>query len=173
MRHYFYLVKAINAQGTGLASNELDLSSELLATDDVATTPENQAVVINVLANDCGLSPLTVTAVSTPGHGTAVKNADSTVTYTPANGYFGVDSFTYTVRNNVGATAIRAVNVNVNALCPLINTGSFLDDFESGAPGWTVDTPINNIPASQTWTVVPDPSGPQSHRAPSAATRPL
>jgi hypothetical protein len=158
VRHYFYVVKAINAQGTGLVSNEVDLSSELLAADDAATTPENQAVIINVLANDCGLSPLTVTAVSTPGHGTAVKNADNTVTYTPANGYFGVDTFTYTVRNSPGATATRTVNVNVNAPCALINTGSFLDNFETGAPGWTVETPLNETPASHAWTVVPDES---------------
>jgi hypothetical protein len=158
MRHYFYVVKAINARGIGVASAEVDLSSDLLAADDAATTPENQAVVINVLANDCGLSPLTVTAVSTPGHGTAINNGNGTVTYTPANGYFGVDAFTYTVRNGPGATATRTVNLMVNPLCSLINTGSFLDDFESGAPGWTVETPINKTAASHTWMVVPDQS---------------
>jgi Bacterial Ig domain len=100
---------------------------------------------------------LTVTAVSVPGHGTASINPDNTVTYTPANGFFGLDTFTYTVRNSPGATATRNVSVNVNALCAIINTGSFLDDFESGAPGWTVDTPKNNTGASSpTWSVVPD-----------------
>jgi hypothetical protein len=48
------------------------------------------------------------------------------------------------------------VNVNVTAPCALINTGSFIDNFESGAPGWTVQTPRNNIPASHAWMVVPD-----------------
>ena len=157
-RHYFYAVKAINAQGTGLASNEVDLSSELLASDDFATTTENQSVVVNVVANDCGLPPLTVTAVGTPGHGTAVNNNNGTVTYTPANGYFGVDAFTYTVANSSAATATRTVNINVNAPCALVNTGSFLDTFESGAPGWTVETPINKVPASHAWMIVPDPS---------------
>jgi hypothetical protein len=42
-------------------------------------------------------------------------------------------------------------------LCALVDTGSFLDDFESGAPGWTVTTTRNNTRASATWTVVPDP----------------
>jgi hypothetical protein len=158
VRHYFYVIKAINSQGAGVSSPEIDLSSDLLASDDTATTPENQAVVVNVLANDCGLAPLTVTAVSTPGHGTASINADGTVTYTPANSYFGVDSFTYTVRNGSGATATKTVNLTVNALCSLVNTGSFLDDFESGAPGWTVETPRNNIPASHAWMLLPDPS---------------
>jgi hypothetical protein len=158
VRHYFYVVKAINSQGAGVSSNELDLSSELLASDDSAATPENQPVVINVLTNDCGTAPLIVTAVSPPAHGSAVINGGSTVTYTPANGYFGPDSFTYTVSNGSGAMATRTVSVSVNALCSLVNTGSFLDDFESGAPGWTVETPKNNIPASHSWMVLPDPS---------------
>ena len=158
VRHYFYMVKAINAQGIGLQSNEVDLSSELLAFDDVAATQENQAVTINVLANDCGLPALSVTSVGAPGHGTANNNGNGTVTYTPANAFFGLDSFTYTVRNGLGATATRTVRVTVNPLCALLATGSFSDDLESGAPGWTMETAANNIPASATWTAIVDPS---------------
>ena len=37
-------------------------------------------------------------------------------------------------------------------------TGTFLDDFEPAAePGWTVDTAVNDSPASSPWTLVPDP----------------
>ena len=157
IQHYFYQVKAINARGAGVASNEIDLSSALLASDDAVTTPENQAIIVNVLANDCGIAPLTVTTVTAPAHGTAVINAGSTVTYTPANGYFGPDSFTYTVSNGSGATATKTVNISVNAICSLVGTGSYLDDFESNAPGWTVETPKNNIPASHAWMLVADP----------------
>jgi hypothetical protein len=156
--HYFYVVKAINGQGTGPISNEIDMSSELLPYDDTAVTQENTPVVINVLANDCGTPPLTVTSVSTPLHGVVNNNGNGTVTYTPPNGFFGPDSFTYTVQNGLGATATRTVHVTVNALCALINTSSFSDNFESGAPGWTVDTAVNNIPASHPWMIVPDPS---------------
>jgi hypothetical protein len=156
--HYFYVVKAINGQGTGPISNEIDMSSELLPYDDTAVTQENTPVVINVLANDCGTPPLTVTSVSTPLHGVVNNNGNGTVTYTPPNGYFGPDTFTYTVRNGLGTTATRTVRVTVNALCALVNTGSFSDDFESGAPGWTMQTAVNNIPASHTWMIVPDPS---------------
>jgi hypothetical protein len=115
-------------------------------------------VVINVLANDCGTPPLTVTAVSTPAHGVVNININGTVTYTPPNGYFGPDTFTYTVRNGLGATATRTVKVSVNALCALINIGSFNDNFESGAPGWIMQTAANNVPASHTWMIVADPS---------------
>ncbi len=157
-RHYFYVVKAINSQGIGPISNEIDMSSELLAYDDAATTQENTPAVINVLANDCGTPPLTVTAVSTPLHGVVNNNGNGTVTYSPPNGYFGPDSFTYTVRNGLGTTATRTVNVTVYALCALISTGSFSDNFESGAPGWTIQTAANSVPASHPWMIVPDPS---------------
>jgi hypothetical protein len=50
------------------------------------------------------------------------------------------------------------VRVTVNALCALTNTGGYLDNFESGAPGWTVQTPVNNVPASHAWITVPDPA---------------
>jgi hypothetical protein len=158
VRHYFYVVKAINGQGLGVQSNEINMSSELLAYDDVATTQESQPVVISVLANDCGSPPLSVTSVGTPSHGTATNNPDGTVTYTPAASFFGRDSFTYTVSNGLGATATRTVRLTVNALCALAHSGSFLDNFESGAPGWTVETPVNKIPASHAWMVVPDSS---------------
>ena len=157
--HYFYVVKAVNAKGTGLQSNELDLSVDAVAADDVAVTAEDNPVVINVLANDCGSAPLTVTSVTAPGHGTANINGDSTVTYSPATGFFGFDSFTYALRNGQGLTATAKVRVTVTPVCSLLATGSFNDDFESGAPGWTVDTAANNLgPASATWNVMTDPN---------------
>src|SRR5438132_5813329 len=52
----------------------------------------------------------------------------------------------------------RTVNVTVYAISPLVNTGSFSDNFESGAPGWTVQTAANTVPASHPWMIVPDPS---------------
>jgi hypothetical protein len=157
--HYFYVVKAVNGQGIGLQSNEANMSSELIPSDDVAATFETQWVIISVLANDCGVPPLTVTAVSAPSHGTANNNNDGTVTYTPAPSFFGTDSFTYTVRNGLGATAVRTVRVTVSPLCPPVASGIFSDPFDPMAtPGWFVDTAANNVPASVTWTVTPDPN---------------
>ena len=69
-----------------------------VANNDSASTAPNTPVTVNVLANDTDPDndPLTVTGASTPAHGTAVVNADNTVTYTPTAGYSGPDSFTYT-----------------------------------------------------------------------------
>ncbi|MFJ9691539.1 Ig-like domain-containing protein [Kitasatospora sp. NPDC101183] len=58
---------------------------------------------------------LTLTAVSTPGNGTATI-ADGKVRYTAAEGFTGCDTFTYTVRDDLGRTATGTVNIAVAAL---------------------------------------------------------
>src|SRR6266446_8507584 len=161
--HYFYEVRAINAIGTGPLSIEADLNQPVpVAADDAVTTTENQAAIISVLANDFdgGAGPLTVTSVSAPSHGAASNNADSTVTYTPATSFFGLDSFTYTFRNARGLTSTGTVIVTVNAACAVSATGSFNDTLEPAAnPGWTMNTAINNLgPASPTWSLINDPN---------------
>jgi hypothetical protein len=54
-----------------------------------------------------------VVAVTQPGNGTVVINADNTVTYTPNAGFRGEDRFTYTVDNGHGKTATATVTVTV------------------------------------------------------------
>ena len=70
------------------------------AVDDTATTKAGAAVTTTVRANDTTASgqPLGVPAVTTgPAHGTAAVNADGTITYVPAAGFSGTDSYTYRV----------------------------------------------------------------------------
>src|SRR5262249_6321252 len=57
--------------------------------------------------------PLTVSATGPAGHGTVVKNSDGTLTYTPAAGYVGADSFTYTVADGKGGSATATVSLTV------------------------------------------------------------
>ena len=60
-----------------------------VANNDSASTPQNTAVTVSVLANDTDPDNdlLTVTGASVPAHGTAVVNGGATITYTPASGY--------------------------------------------------------------------------------------
>ncbi len=80
--------------------------------NDAATTNEDTAVTISVLANDSFQGTPVVTAVTQGAHGTVVNNGDGTVTYTPDSGWSGTDSYTYTVTSG-GVTETATVNVTV------------------------------------------------------------
>ena len=79
-----------------------------VANDDAASTNTDTAVNIDVLANDTDANgdPLTITASDSPtaNGGTTVINdggtpadpTDDTIDYTPAAGFAGSDTFTYT-----------------------------------------------------------------------------
>jgi hypothetical protein len=104
-------------------------------TDDVATTPEDTAVVISVLANDTFEGFPVVTSTSAPAHGTAVINAGTTVTYNPVADWNGIDSFTYTVTSPAGITEWATVTVTVTPVNdPPVNT---IPPVISGIPALT------------------------------------
>src|SRR5690606_1541153 len=88
-----------------------------IAVDDNATTNENTPVTIVVTGNDSDPfgAALSVVSLTQPSNGTAVVSGPSIV-YTPAAGFIGVDTFTYTIEGTEGtATATVTVTVlNVN-----------------------------------------------------------
>ncbi len=89
------------------------------ARDDMVITLQDTPVEINVLTNDSdpdgSLNPASVTVMSGPGHGaTAVDATNGQITYTPAPGYVGSDTFTYQVCDNGGACSIGLVTVAIS-----------------------------------------------------------
>lgn len=84
------------------------------ATADAATTSEDTAVTVAVLANDTGTG-LTIPSVTTPGDGTARINTDRTITYTPDPGFAGTDAFNYTIRDGSARTDSAAVTITVRS----------------------------------------------------------
>jgi Ca2+-binding RTX toxin-like protein len=111
-----------------------------VAGDDSSTTLKSQPRAINVLANDTDsngtLDATTVTIVDNPAHGTvSVNPTTGVVTYTPTAGYFGPDSFTYTVKDNNGLPSAPAT-VTLDVVETFELTGG--DDVFSGdSLGWT------------------------------------
>ncbi|MBY0286385.1 MAG: tandem-95 repeat protein, partial [Mycobacteriaceae bacterium] len=89
-----------------------------VAGNDSATTNEDTAVTINVLANDSDIdgNSLTTAVVADPAHGTVVHNADGSFTYTPAADYTGPDSFTYRVYDGTTNSNTATVSITVNAV---------------------------------------------------------
>jgi hypothetical protein len=90
----------------------LDAAAAVTLVADVATTPEDQPVEINVLDNDVG-QQLEVTGVDNVVNGTATINADGTITFTPDADFHGLATFDYTAENLFGAEASASVAVAV------------------------------------------------------------
>jgi hypothetical protein len=93
------------------------------AVNDSASVNEDSSVDIAVLANDIDVElpapshptspPYAVSIVSGPARGTAVVNADGTITYTPVADYFGSDSFTYKVSEGALDSNTATVTISV------------------------------------------------------------
>ncbi|HUP29881.1 MAG TPA: putative Ig domain-containing protein, partial [Usitatibacter sp.] len=64
-----------------------------------------------------------VTIVTLPEHG-LVSVQGNIATYTPAVGYSGDDSFTYTASNPAGTTAVATVRISIGGLVPVANAAA-------------------------------------------------
>ena len=106
------------------------------AGDDSATTDQDTEVDIDLLNNDSDVDEdsLSISQLNQPSNGSVVDNGDGTVTYTPDAGFFGVDTFTYTVSDG-SLTDTATVDVTVN------ETGD--DTIEVGFSG--IATGVNHV----------------------------
>ncbi|MEU0499035.1 Ig-like domain-containing protein, partial [Mycobacterium sp. NPDC006124] len=83
--------------------------------DTLAALQGSGPTSVDVLRNDTDVDTgqtLTVTGTSTAAHGTVVFTGTNVV-YTPTANYAGTDSFTYTVGDGQGGTAVGTVAVTV------------------------------------------------------------
>ncbi|MEQ3655087.1 MAG: Ig-like domain-containing protein, partial [Dokdonia sp.] len=117
-----YTVTITNPDGstsTEMATVVVTVLPKADVQNDVADTPEDTAVNIDILPNDdfsgvYGVDYET-TAVSDPANGTVTINPDGTVDYTPGFNFNGTDSFDYTVTvtNADGSTETETASVVV------------------------------------------------------------
>lgn len=92
------------------------LAAEFLLQNDTQSTPQGQAVVVSVLANDTGTG-MEITAVGNATNGTtSISGGGTTVTYSPAPLFVGEDSFLYTVTDDFGQVATARCFVVVTAV---------------------------------------------------------
>lgn len=108
--------------------------------DDEATTNEDTAVTVPVLSNDFDPDghPLTVVSVTQPAHGSASVVAGG-VEYTPAQDYWGTDSFTYVVDDGNGGSDTVAVSMTV---APVNDPPVASDDASSTSEDAAVTVPV-------------------------------
>ena len=125
-----------------------------VAVDDVVTVAGSSvANVINVLGNDTDVDTtdtLTVTAVGTPTQGGSVAiNADKTLSYTPAAGFSGTETFTYITSDGTDA-ATGTVTVTVTPVAPANTPPVAVNDtytMPTGATSATVNVVANDTDA--------------------------
>ena len=79
-----------------------------------SVTFENTDFLANDVANDG--SVLTAEILTDPQHGTLVTNPDGTITYTPAETFWGTDSFSYRALN--GSLESNATEVILSVISP-------------------------------------------------------
>jgi hypothetical protein len=82
--------------------SDLDVAPQAQATADAYSAVQESTMSVaapGVLGNDTAGSGATASLAGAPAHGTAVVNPDGSFTYSPADGYVGADSFTYTLRD--------------------------------------------------------------------------
>ena len=98
------------------------------AVDDVATTPKETAVTIDVLSNDQLNGSLvgSVSVINLPQHGSTTFQ-NNQIIYTPDTAYCGNDAFTYSICNANGCdTATVTISVTCDTI-PLLKPDAIAD----------------------------------------------
>lgn len=112
-------------------AGEIDLSSRAPNTEDeMVTTSENSAVIIDILANDTDPDSDTIdlTGIIQPKNGEVYGNADGSITYVPDSGFSGDDLIEYWVSDTNGKHSKASVDITVTP--------------DPNAPDWT---PVNTF----------------------------
>lgn len=113
--------------GSGVRYITLDLpavNNPPVAQALTVTTTRNTPVAVALSATDADGDALTYAIVANPKHG-ALSGAAPKLTYTPAAGYTGPDSFTYKANDGAADSNIATVSITVNQ-----------------QPGWKVYLPM-------------------------------
>ncbi|MFA5309024.1 MAG: Ig-like domain-containing protein, partial [Dehalococcoidales bacterium] len=143
-----YVMRATVNVGSG--GGEIIVNTPPSAVNDAYSTNQNTALAVatpGVLVNDTDtngdiLSAVLVTNVS---HGTLVLNANGAVTYIPASGYTGTDSFTYRANDGENNSNTATVTIIVSATPVTPPAGGVTFGLNSGNNYWSQRSGILDV----------------------------
>ncbi len=128
------------------------------AVDDTASTDEDTPVDIDILANDTGVPNIVILTVTEPTNGMVEINDggtpddpnDDTVTYIPDSGFNGMDTFEYTICDDMDNCDTATVTITVGMPPTTIDAidDDYTDIFIDGALGGMV--PDSNVLSNDT-----------------------
>lgn len=93
-----------------------------VASDQSVSVEQDVAKTITLGASDADSHPLTYAIVAAPLHGSVGNVSGNEVTYTPAAGYRGSDSFTFKVNDGADNSNVATVSITVNETLSLVVT---------------------------------------------------
>ena len=117
-RNHSYLLKSISGATMAAIINPLvqwipsAVNQAPIAYSQTVTSNNGAPVLIVLRATDPDGRPLAYTVLTSPQHGT-LTGTPPDVTYTPAAGYSGTDSFTFSANDGVLNSNIAVVSINV------------------------------------------------------------
>ncbi|HZE96062.1 MAG TPA: Ig-like domain-containing protein [Planctomycetota bacterium] len=98
------------------------------------STPAGTAKAVTLVGDDVDGDALTYTIVTPPSHGTLTGSAPN-LTYTSTSGYYGPDSFTFTVSD--GSALSAPATVSITTTPQTLASDGFESANFSGGTGWT------------------------------------
>ena len=119
-----FTFKATDAYGgaSGAATVSITVNAAPVASAQSVTTNQETAKIITLAATDAEGDAISYSVVSNPSHGSLGGISGNQITYTPAAGYFGGDSFTFRAIDAKGAVSNTAtVTITVNGAPVAVN----------------------------------------------------
>ena len=108
----------ITSEKTSIGVTVQSINDVPEATDLMTSTPRNTALNVNLSVSDPDEDQLNFIIVTNPSNGSLSGTAPN-LTYTPANNFIGLDSFTY--KANDGQVDSETVTVSINVYHPVMN----------------------------------------------------
>lgn len=111
------------------------LNKKPTAVDDIKNLNPCETVTFSLINNDTDpengvLSVTNISALNPGGSGTVINNNDGTITFTPATGFTGIVTFTYTVTDNgIPAATSDPATVTLNITPAVNNPPVALNDY--------------------------------------------
>jgi RHS repeat-associated protein len=123
-----------SAQAAADAQTFVSTNHAPIAQDDLVSTNENAAGMMDVLANDTDVDadPLSAVPVTAPVHGALVQNPDGALLYTPALNFNREDTFSYVAHDGLAESNVATVMIMVNTGYPWHNGVKPLDVNDDG-----------------------------------------
>ncbi|MBD9402357.1 autotransporter domain-containing protein [Comamonas sp. CMM02] len=132
---------------TGSQAYSITIGGQVpVSTAVIAVVPANSSLN-PITLNISGGAATSVAVASAASHGTATASGTS-ISYTPAAGFSGVDSFTYTATNASGTSSPATVSITVSAPTLTITPTTLPNGTQSTAYSQTLTTSAGTAPYS-------------------------